>query len=443
MTSAAKRRTALTLTRSTGRAALLGRRTAVSNLFAQGAALGVVSLASLIVARTAGAAVLGEYTLLRVLPWLVGVVTSAGLPIASSYFLGARGKDRALRPTLAVLAAVSGVLTVGIWMALTPALHRILLDQVPFTLLVVIGVTGVTQLWTVWAKACCQGAADMRGANLIIVCEELMFLPAYGLALAAGLRDIDAVVAGMVGGGVAATLIAFGRLLATGFLRDWTRPELPLARSVLGYGARGQLGNLLWLVNLRLDFLILGAIAGPATLGIYAVASKFAELMRLPATALNYVLYPRFTRQDPLPAWLDARRLLKRACVLTVAGAPVLAALSVVALPLLFGAQFDAAVLPACLLLVGLSVEGAAAVGSAYLWGAGRPGANSVAMGVGVVLTIALDLLLIPRHGAPGAAVASSTAYLGTAALLTFLTLGAGRRLNATSPRPITDGAPA
>ncbi len=403
--------------------ARLGRRSAMSNLVAQGAALGVVSLASLIIARLGGAAVLGEYTLLRVLPWLVGVVTSCGLPIASSYFLGARSDDRALRPTLATLAGLSGLVTIGVWAALTPVLHGLLFERVPFALVVVIGFTGITQLWTVWAKACCQGSADLRGANLIIVCEELMFLPAYGIALGLGLSGIQAVVAGMVAGGTAATLIALARLVRAGFLRGWGRPSLPLARSVLSYGARGQLGNLLWLVNLRLDFLILGAMAGPATLGIYAVASKFAELMRLPATALNYVLYPRFTRENPRAAWLDARRLLKRACLLTVAGTPVLAVLSVVALPLLFGTEFKPAVLPACLLLLGLSVEGAAAVGSAYLWGAGRPGANSLAMGAGVVLTIGFDLLLIPAHGAPGAAVASSIAYLGTAALLTAFTL--------------------
>ena len=174
----------------------LGRRSAMSNLVAQGSALGIVSLASLIIARIGGAAVLGEYTLLRVLPWLVGVVTSCGLPIASSYFLGARGDDRALRPTLAALAGLSALVTVGVWAALTPVLHGLLFEHVPFTLVVVIGFTGITQLWTVWAKACCQGTADLRGANLIIVGEELMFLPAYGIALGLGLGGIHAVVAG-------------------------------------------------------------------------------------------------------------------------------------------------------------------------------------------------------------------------------------------------------
>ncbi len=404
----------------------LGRRSAMSNFVAQGAALAIVSIASLIVARSGGTAVLGDYTLLRVLPWLVGVVFSCGLPVASSYFLGATPGDPSLRPTLTLLGAGGAVLAVGAWLALVPALHPLLFPGLPTGLLLAATATVVTQLWTVWAKACCQGSADLAGANLIIICEELMFLPAYGAALLAGLTGIDAVVAGMIGGGVAATCIALGRLAATGFFHGWGRPAGRLGRSIVGFGARGQLGNLLWLVNLRLDFIILGAIAGPAPLGIYAVASKFAELMRLPATAANYVLYPRFTRQAPETALREARRLLRRACLLTAAASPVLAAVSIVALPLLFGSAFRSAIVPACILLIGLSVEGAAAVGSAYLWGAGRPGANSMAMGAGVVLTVALDLLLIPRFGATGAAIASSVAYLATAATLTGLTLRAG-----------------
>jgi len=67
-------------------------------------------------------------------------------------------------------------------------------------------------------------------------------------------------------------------------------------------------------------------------------------------------------------------------------------------------------------------VEGAAAVSSAFLWGVGRPGANSWAMGIGVVVTVTLDFLLIPSHGAVGAAIASSVAYVVTTALLAAFT---------------------
>jgi O-antigen/teichoic acid export membrane protein len=309
-------------------------------------------------------------------------------------------------------------------------------------LLYVAGLTVATQLLTVWGKACCQGAADMRGANLVIVAEELVFLPAYGFALLTGLRGVDAVIAGLVCGGLGATAISLGRLASTGFFRDRPAPSLELARSVVLYGARGQLGDLLWLVNLRLDFLILGVLAGPGVLGLYAVASKCAELMRLPATAVNYVLYPRFARSGRSVADAQLRRLLWRACGLTVAAAPVMAVAAVVGLPLLYGRAFQGAVLPACLLLIGLAFEGATAVSSGYLRGIGRPGTNSAGMAAGVVVTVVLDVLLIPRHGAAGAAVASSAAYLVTTSVLLVLAYRTLRRPASLGPAVTAEAQP-
>ncbi len=395
----------------------------MSNLGAQGGALLCLSVASLAVARLAGPAVLGEYALLRVLPWLTGVVVSLGLPVASAYFLaGERARDPRLRATLSAMALLASFLGAIAWLVGAPLMHGWLFAAVPPGLLAVMAATVATQLLTVWAKACCQGRADMFGANLVIVTEELWFLPAYAAALLLGGRGIVAVGAGMIAGGVLATVTALGRLAYTGYGLGRGTPSLALAKAVAAYGARGQLGNLLWLVNLRLDFLVLGALAGPAVLGVYAVASKFAELMRLPATAVNYVLYPRFARVRPAQASREATRLLPRALGLTVLATPLVAGVSVVALPLLYGVEFRSAIVPTCLLLVGLSVEGAAAVSSAFLWGVGRPGANSWAMGIGVVVTVTLDFLLIPSHGAVGAAIASSVAYVVTTALLAAFT---------------------
>jgi O-antigen/teichoic acid export membrane protein len=73
---------------------------------------------------------------------------------------------------------------------------------------------------------------------------------------------------------------------------------------------------------------------------------------------------------------------------------------------------------PACILLFGLVGEGVAGLVSAYLYGVGRPGANSIALSVSVVVTIALDLALIPHFHVIGAAVASAAAYLTSSAAL-------------------------
>ena len=88
---------------------------------------------------------------------------------------------------------------------------------------------------------------------------------------------------------------------------------------------------MLSLVNLRLDVAILGALVGPGTLGIYAVASKYAELLRLPGLAITYVLYPRLAARDREEASRAVVALLPRALVFTVLAAIPLA----VAVPLL------------------------------------------------------------------------------------------------------------
>jgi O-antigen/teichoic acid export membrane protein len=162
---------------------------------------------------------------------------------------------------------------------------------------------------------------------------------------------------------------------------------------------------------------ILGALVGPGVLGVYAVASKYAELLRLPGLAVTYVLYPRLAGRQPAEASRAVANLLPRAFGLTVlAAVPLVAAVPL--LPMIYGDSFSGAVVPAYILLFGLVGEGVAGLISAYLYGVGRPGANSLALAVSVVVTIVLDILLIPHHYAVGAAVASAAAYITSSAAL-------------------------
>ncbi|GEM_PF-312082 len=413
-------------------------RASLSNLLAQGGALAAVSAASLMVARAGGPAVVGDYALLRVLPWLLGVVLSSGLPTASAFFLAGRhGGDPRLRPTLAAMTAAGCAAAAAAWLACSWPLHALFFRHTPVSLVAVMAAVTVTQLATVTAKGCCQGSGDIAGANLVIVAEELWFVACYPAVLLAHFgRGITAVVIALIASGILATATGLIRLASRGFFRHWGRPSARLGRRIAAFGARGQLGNLLWLTNLRFDFVLLGALAGPAVLGVYAVASKFAELMRLAPTALNYVLYPRFASMARARAADEARRMTPQATALTLVLAPALAVASAVLLPVIYGAAFRGAVLPAEIIIAGLSVEGAAAVSSAFLLGSGRPGLNSAAMGVGAVITVTMDILLIPRYGALGGAITSAVTYLATTATLACIAAGTGRRHRAPLAPP-------
>jgi O-antigen/teichoic acid export membrane protein len=405
-----------------------GIRTLVAgNVAARLGALGALALATVLVARVGGAEAVGAFTLLRVLPGLVGVLAAAGLPGAVPYFLASRGDDPRLRPTLTAVTFLGATAATVGWLALSPVLHRLFFRPWGTGLVLAGGLAVFSQLFVAVGKALLQGGQDLRGANLAIVAEEAAFLPLY-LGLLPLDRGLPALVAALVAADVAVAAGIAERLRRTGFFRGWRRPSRSLGVTICAYGARGQLGGLLSLVNLRLDVAVLGALAGPAVLGVYAIASKYAELLRLPGLAVTYVLYPVFARRGERDACARTRALLAPAVWLNVAVAVPLGLAAGLLLPLVYGHEFTGAVRPSWILLAGLLGEGVAGLVTAYLYGVGRPGLNSLAMGVGVVVTVVGDLALIPSLGAVGAAVASAAAYTTTCATLLICFATVARR---------------
>ena len=210
----------------------LVNRATISNLGAQGGALAAVSVASLMVARAGGPTVLGEYALLRVLPWLFGVVFSCGLPTASAFFLaGDHRKDRRLRPTLGVMTIAGSAFGSLAWLACAELFESVFFKQMPVRLVALMAVVVITQLVTVTAKGCCQGNSDITGANLIIVAEELWFVVTYPLVLVAvGNRGVATVVIALIFSGALAAVTGIWRLARHGFFGDWGLPAAALAK---------------------------------------------------------------------------------------------------------------------------------------------------------------------------------------------------------------------
>jgi O-antigen/teichoic acid export membrane protein len=291
-------------------------------------------------------------------------------------------------------------------------------SEMATALVAVAGARVFTYLVFSTGRACLQGVGDLPGSNWVIVGEDFFFLPALVACWAAGLGGLALMVAALLLGDVANGVLAWGMLARRRFFSSVAWPTPALARRIYVFGVRGQLGNLLLLLNLRLDFVILGALAGAAPLGAYALASRFAELLRLLPVSVFWVFYPRYARAPRTVAASQARAMIPRLGALTVAAAIPLAPAAAVFFPWIFGPAFQAAILPAQILLVGLVAEGIGGIVTPYLYGEGRPGLNSLAMGAGVVVTVLLDVLLIPRFQAVGAAVASSSAYITTTVVL-------------------------
>jgi O-antigen/teichoic acid export membrane protein len=85
-----------------------------------------------------------------------------------------------------------------------------------------------------------------------------------------------------------------------------------------------------------------------------------------------------------------------------------------------YGPSFHAAVVPMLVILPGVFFFGLGSVIGGDLGGRGRPGLSSGLAGCAALVTVALDLVLIPPFGVMGAAVASVIAYttFGVASLV-------------------------
>jgi O-antigen/teichoic acid export membrane protein len=196
------------------------------------------------------------------------------------------------------------------------------------------------------------------------------------------------------------------------------RIDATIAGEALGVGLRGQVGNILQLMNLRLDQLIVPAFLSLSSAGVYLIAVRVAEALAQVGSAASSLIFPEVARHsDVLETSLTERAV--RATSVLIAGLGL--GLGLLAEPLLtiaFGAEFADGSLALRILLLAMLPLAVARILAGDLKGRGRPGTVSVAMGLAAIVTLGLDLVLIPRLGIAGAAGASLVAYSFSAALL-------------------------
>lgn len=188
------------------------------------------------------------------------------------------------------------------------------------------------------------------------------------------------------------------------------------------FGTRAWVGSLARFLNFRTDQILMGFLASEAALGIYAVAVNASEVLLYLPAATATALLPVAARAESGLRAEQALRAFRSAAVVTALAALLGAVFGPVLLPLVFGAEFEASVTPFLWLLPGALGFVAIAVFSNALVAGSSPGLSSVGPLVSLLLGIGLDLALIPRFGANGAAAAASAAFIagGCAALVAF-----------------------
>lgn len=391
---------------------------ASATFIAQVALLVTGLITGVITARVLGTSGRGLLALAVLLPTFLALICGFGSGLANLYFVGSgRYSVAQLTANTSAFVAFGTALATALVavLQLTGALSAVFAG-VHFSLLVE-GLAMLPVLLAVQAlNALQRGMQRLRSAALVdSVQGALSCLATAGLLLWANTGVAGAL--GAVGIGALGALVLLLWLLRGNGMDLRPRLDPQVSRKVVSYGIRGDLANVSNFFNYRLDSFFVNGFAGASAVGVYAVATRLAELLWLLPRAVATVVMARATRKgraqlnSETPA--QAGRIL---AILLVSGA-VLAAISMPVILLLYGHAFKGAVTPLLLLLPGTVLFGAGGILSNELNGRGYPGFNTINSAVTFAVTVGLDLWLIPPFGANGAAVASSVAYATNAML--------------------------
>jgi len=258
-----------------------------------------------------------------------------------------------------------------------------------------------------WGAGLGLGQFRQRAIGIFLQWSIFLALVA-GLGFLGRLR-VDHLLPIYTVGLLAASIYSFVSVVKVSGLR--LRCDWKVFRQQLTYGSEAYFYNLCHLINFRLDFYFVATFYGAVAVGYYATATQIAEgLSYLPAIFSNTVLTQ--TAWDAKESgrvhhrgvyWLVGSVLSVAAVLLIVIAGPLIS--------ILFSARLLPAVPALRLLLPGTCCLGLGIVASYQLFGLGRSSEPSVAAAAGMVCTLLLDFLLIPRWGIQGAAIASTVAY--------------------------------
>ncbi len=365
---------------------------------------------TILVARTLGPSGKGAYVLATLIPWFLVEFGSLGIGTAIVYFIGQQKyKLEEIASTAGFFAVCWGTLLVALALILYRFLFPLFLKGLA-PLLVVTTIT-IVPLWLLNSYFNFVLLAEDRIAqfNLMAGIRPCSFLAFYLLWL---LLPFDRLLGAVLAWVIACIISA---AFSIRFVKKLTFLKLSfdrtLLREMLGYGIRANFGNILLYFNYRLDFLLVGVFLNPTQVGLYSAAIAISEaIWRIP-NAIGIALFPKISHSE-----IEEGNLLTAVMTRNTVFLVSLASLPFIIfgkglVSVILGAEFLACLPALWLLLPGVVIVSTSRVLVHYFNGCGKPLVNGLGGLVSLALMILLDILLIPRWGIAGAAVACTISY--------------------------------
>lgn len=178
------------------------------------------------------------------------------------------------------------------------------------------------------------------------------------------------------------------------------------------YGVKVWFNQLIAQSNDKFDITILSFLLNAGSLGVYSVGVGLSNLVTMLPSSYLSVFFTQITEKNRLEAIELYAKAQRITFIITVIISFFLSLLAFPLIYLMYGQPFISAAWVVIFYTPGLIFQVAARLSIKFYAGQGRPLKNSLVYIVGLIVSLPFYFILIPKLGIKGAAIASSIAYL-------------------------------
>lgn len=369
----------------------------------------------MIVARELGNEGMGSYTVSLLLPTLLSQLLNLGLVSANVYFIASKqfeakvvwGTSRDMGIAVGILGTSASGALVFFW-------GETVFPGVPLGALILATLIFPISLMSGLVGSFFQASHDFRSYNLIVLIQPIAALLGVLFLIVYSAFTLNNLIIVTIFSHLCALVVGGRRLQLIVPVMYVPNSRSKYLKTALKYGIKAHLGGIATLLINRSDMFMVNLFLGPSSAGIYAVAVRIIQQMWMVSQAVSTVIFPRLSSMP-----VDSPNRLHLVSLMSSAvfwGGGVIAffiaLFSEQILNILFGESFEQAKLPLMILLSGVLVFSSSRVLANDFAARNLVHINLVLTVTTLVINMIANIILIPKLGLAGAAIATSASFL-------------------------------
>lgn len=187
------------------------------------------------------------------------------------------------------------------------------------------------------------------------------------------------------------------------------------------FGWQTELSNLLQFFNYRLSYYLLNLFIGTASVGIFSIGVTISEAIWIVSKSISLVQYSNVIKQgDTISSRKETVTVSKYSFYITIICLLLIFLLPKELFSFVFGAEFTEVKKIMMLLAPGILAISVSNVIGNYFSAIGKLKILIIKSGIGLIATVILSFLLIPKLEITGACIVNSSAYIISSCVLFF-----------------------